>query len=409
MRNRIIEIGILGICIAAGFFTACHNNTDIQAEIKYTGTSVNMADSNQKVEAGGDKLSLSFSSTAAWVASASLEDGAPAAWIEIFPSSGKAGDATVEVVVNANSTLVSREAKVAISSGDVSVGFTVEQYAKKPVDVTGISIEPGDDLYLVPGKTVSLSAVVTPEDADITSPITWVSSNDAVATVSSKGLVKAIAKGNAVITVYTGSHSNSLKVTVEDYVKLTAIQLNNPTPFELEKGQTFQLVPSFIPANANDLHIEWKSSNTVAADVDENGLITARDAGESTITVSSGNVSTSSVLTVYVWPTRVIMNSSKQELIRGGNFQLSYTLVPTAARVSKVEWTSSNPDVARVNGKGLVTGITGGDATITVYVYGKEGSEVLTSTCDFTIKVAEGDNSTNGEDLDYADEKNPWK
>ena len=25
------------------------------------------------------------------------------------------------------------------------------------------------------------------------------------------------------------------------------------------------------------------------------------------------------------------------------------------------------------------------------------------------IKVAEGDNSTNGEDLDYADEKNPWK
>ena len=68
-------------------------------------------------------------------------------------------------------------------------------------------------LSLEVGKTYTLEIIGTK------SKVTWSSNNRKVATVNSDGIVKAIAKGNAVITGKVGSKKYTCRVTVEEMVK----------------------------------------------------------------------------------------------------------------------------------------------------------------------------------------------
>ncbi len=71
-------------------------------------------------------------------------------------------------------------------------------------------------LTISKGKTYRLIATVTPEDANNTK-VRWKSFNKEIATVTYKGLVKGIKKGNVYIKVYTvdGNKSASCRVTVK--------------------------------------------------------------------------------------------------------------------------------------------------------------------------------------------------
>lgn len=65
------------------------------------------------------------------------------------------------------------------------------------------------------GNTKTLTATVAPAEATNTS-VTWASSNPAVATVSSAGVVTAVAQGTSTVTATTvdGSFTKTCAVTV---------------------------------------------------------------------------------------------------------------------------------------------------------------------------------------------------
>ena len=65
------------------------------------------------------------------------------------------------------------------------------------------------------GKSVTLTATVTPEKIAADTSVTWSSSDEAVATVDSNGKVTAVATGNATITATAGEESASCDITVE--------------------------------------------------------------------------------------------------------------------------------------------------------------------------------------------------
>jgi hypothetical protein len=69
------------------------------------------------------------------------------------------------------------------------------------VRVSGVSLNK-NELSLNKGDTETLVATVLPSDAS-NKNVTWSSSNDSVATVSSNGLVTAVGVGNATVTVTT--------------------------------------------------------------------------------------------------------------------------------------------------------------------------------------------------------------
>ncbi len=90
--------------------------------------------------------------------------------------------------------------------------YTYSPYGS--IRVTGVNISESER-HLTIGETHQLTATVLPSDAD-NNAVTWSSSNTSVATVSSTGLVTAVAAGNATITVTTvdGNKTATCAVTV---------------------------------------------------------------------------------------------------------------------------------------------------------------------------------------------------
>lgn len=82
-----------------------------------------------------------------------------------------------------------------------------------PVKVASITLS-ATELKLAPEEEAVLTATFAPEDADLSS-VVWASSAEAVATVSPEGKVKAVAEGEATVSVTAGDVKAECKVVVE--------------------------------------------------------------------------------------------------------------------------------------------------------------------------------------------------
>ena len=114
--------------------------------------------------------------------------------------------------------------------------------------------------------------------------ITWTSSNRSVASVTSRGIVKAVKKGTATITARYGKSKLTCKVTVKQPV--TSIKLNK-TAVSLQKGKTYALKTVVSPGNANNKAVIWTSSNKKVATVSSKGIVKAVGNGTATITATA--------------------------------------------------------------------------------------------------------------------------
>ena len=135
-------------------------------------------------------------------------------------------------------------------------------------------------LYL--DQTLQLTATVSPSNATDKS-VVWSSSNNSIATVSSTGLVTAIATGNATITATTADGSDlsaTCEITVNAFVTSLTLDQSEVTILE---GDTITLTPTILPTYATDQNIYWSSNNTGIATV-SNGVVVGRSGGETTIT-----------------------------------------------------------------------------------------------------------------------------
>ena len=68
----------------------------------------------------------------------------------------------------------------------------------------------------------------------------------------------------------------------------------------MNNGATLQLNATVSPANATDKTIVWSSSNSDVASVNQNGIVTANNAGTAIITAKSSNASVYSTSTIRV-------------------------------------------------------------------------------------------------------------
>ena len=131
------------------------------------------------------------------------------------------------------------------------------------------------------GQTVQLSAV-----ASDSASVSWVSSNEAIATVSAEGLVTAKSEGEAVITAATSSALASCTVKVAK--KAQASEPAEPVDPEVLvltlDGLKLTVGESVTLKATSSLggQIEWSSSNVAVATV-SNGLVTAAAKGEAVI------------------------------------------------------------------------------------------------------------------------------
>lgn len=155
---------------------------------------------------------------------------------------------------------------------------------RTPVKVTGVTLDK-TSLTLQKGTSATLIATVTPAYAT-DKTLTWSSSNPAVATVSSSGVVTAIASGTAVIVVSTKDDGFNATCTINapSPVKVTGVTLNQ-TSLTLAKGNSATLIATVSPGDATDETLTWSSSNTTVATVSSSGIVTALGGGTAVITV----------------------------------------------------------------------------------------------------------------------------
>ena len=157
-----------------------------------------------------------------------------------------------------------------------------------PKTVQSITMDE-EALNLERGETTRLTVIVTPQDADDVS-VTWYSNNSGVATVDDGGRVTAIEVGTAVITATTNDGSGlSAKCTVTVTPKEVDDISINKEILKMEIGDIEQLTVVISPADADDKTVTWRSADAEVASVNSDGVVTARKAGETTITATASN------------------------------------------------------------------------------------------------------------------------
>jgi len=291
------------------------------------------------------------------------------------------GRITAVSLGNAVITVTSCSDSSIIAACNVTVGIKVADISVTPSAIT-----------LETGKTYAFAADVEPTNATDTS-VTWSSSDTAVATVSSIGVITTWKAGTANITATANDGSGikgSAVVTVMGETVLPTLVSNitlSDTSLTLKAGGSKQLTAVVTPADATDPTYKYTSSNATVATVSNDGLVTAVGPGTATITCASndGGATASCSVTVTTPVSAIAVNPSNLVVGVSENKQLTVTFTPSNATNKNVGYQSSNTAVAVVSNTGIVTGVANGTAVITV-VSADDASKI--TTCSVTVGTA---------------------
>ena len=139
-------------------------------------------------------------------------------------------------------------------------------------------------------NSLKLTHSVTPASATITQ-IGYYSSNPKVATVDGEGNIRALSEGKALITAVSlenDSITTSCQVTVTTALKSMSLSKKTMTIYPGKKNEK-QLIVTTSPQNINRWKVNWKSSNTKVAIVDQKGKVIGLRPGTAIITTTCSN------------------------------------------------------------------------------------------------------------------------
>lgn len=272
----------------------------------------------------------------------------------------------VTAVKAGRATITAQTASGAYSVCNVTVKAAV-------VKATSVSVDK-KTITLAKGKTTTIKATVRPANA--TEKATFTSSDSKIVKVDSTGKITAVKSGTATITIKAGNKSATCKVTVTSAA--TKLTLSD-TRLTIEKGKTKSIKAKVTPSDSTD-KIEYTSANTKIAKVSSTGVVTAKKAGTTTITVKAGKLKKTVKVTVKISAKEVKLNKTKLTLKKGKKQTLKATLRPADA-TDRLTFTSSNKNIVTVDSKGRLTAKKAGTATITVKA--ENGKK---ATCKVTVK-----------------------
>ncbi len=288
-------------------------------------------------------------------------------------------DASVKAVEWSTSTpniiSVSPDGTVtALSKGTGRVRATAvdgsNRYGEATVTVaqmpTGVSVKNPPE-FLAVGRSVNLSATVTPNNANDKS-VTWTTSDPSVARVNAGGQLTGVKRGTAVITCAAKADPSVYTVFMVTVTQPVTSITPNPRDVSVRMGETVQLGFTISPVDADNTSVSYSSNATRVATVDENGVVTGVSKGSAviTITANDGSNRTARVnVTVQQPVTGMTLRETSVTLITGHNKTLTPNITPSNANNKKVTWTTTDPSIATVDGNGRVTGVKAGVAVIT--------------------------------------------
>ena len=201
-----------------------------------------------------------------------------------------------------SSTAAGAAAGPAVSTADSTPAAPA---ATKTAVASRVEIRPAKPAPIAPGETIALDAIVRDvSGAPFTgAAIKWTSSNVRVATIdAARGLLRGIGPGAARVTARVGDVSSSVVMSVvpsADPTVIASIDIADVRP--LTVGESVRLTATVLSGAGSVITgalLDWASSNPNVASVSQDGLLTARAAGSTTVHASSGGRSGDQPVTV---------------------------------------------------------------------------------------------------------------
>ena len=257
--------------------------------------------------------------------------------------------------------------------------------------VTTIAVSPATASLQV-GATQSLAATVKDQFGKVMSgqSVTWSTSNANSASVSSAGVVTGVAAGSATISATSAGKAGTSVVTVTAPPPVVTTVTVSPPAASIQTGTTTTLSATVKDQRGNVMTgqtIAWSTDNAAAATVNSSGVVSGIAAGSATIAAASSGVSGTATITVTSTPppppvvTTVTVSPTTAAVNAGATTGLTATVKDQNGNVmtgQTVTWSTNNAPVATVNSSGVVTGVSGGSATITATSSGKSGTSSIT-------------------------------
>ncbi len=262
-------------------------------------------------------------------------------------------------------------------------------------------------ITLKKGESRALKATVSTGATPV-----WTSGNKNVATVDMNGTVTAAAAGSTTITATAEGVSASCTVTVTD--EQAAFSLN-PASLELKKGEAKDIA---VVSNVQIKSVAWGTDNPASVTVSgtgqngATGRVTGVKEGNATLTVSI--TTTDNKETKLYCKVAVKGNYTKVTVTGAAQLAIGKTTTLTAVtepKDGKITWTSSNDKIAKVDDKGVVTGVAEGQVEIkaactdNTAVYAVHKLAVKKTVADGTTKLKDKD----GNQMYYLDASGAYK
>lgn len=252
--------------------------------------------------------------------------------------------------------------------GNVSSTYDI---AVKEVKLIGIKME--EKALIHKGDTKALTVEYTPADTTDDKTVAWSSSDSTVASVDNNGIVTAVKPGSAVITAKVGNYQATCAVTVDAPLKEIVPE---KAIIDMVKKQTANIAYSVVPADTTDSKdVTYTSSDETVATVNSDGKVTAKKAGQATVTITGANgIKATVTVNVSEIPVNEVVLSAQDEIIEAGAKKaITATLKPENNTDDNqgVTWTTSDEKIAKVivdnedSHKATIEGVAAGSAVIT--------------------------------------------
>jgi len=288
-----------------------------------------------------------------------------------------------------HTNLASRAVLVACS---ITILSACDEHARDPLGpsaIAGATLSLGlpagatsDSLAV--GETVQLTANLK-NNRKRPRPTTWSSSNPNVASVSTSGLVSAIAAGNATVKATNGYATDSARIIVAAKQAVAASVVITPDSVGVAAGDTVSLtaaVRDSAGATITGRVVSWSISDTTVAVISSTGRLAARAVGVAAVIASCDGASTSAKVLVSAGPAATVTITPQTATVGAGQ---TVALTATARDASgnaitgrAFTWATSAAQTATVSNTGVVTGVAAGIVSITAAMDGRTQSAQVT-------------------------------
>lgn len=188
--------------------------------------------------------------------------------------------------------------QIRVYSKDMAIYNYVTVNVTDYVAIEGLGVAE-DDIQINVGDTKKIKPVFTPSNTTRTA-VTYESSDENVATVSSKGIITAVSEGDAVITL-TGENGLEANVNVHVVIPVESIEFGRDFYETNIDGADDTVVtePTILPEEATNKTLIWESTNPEICTV-EDGRLVKNSTGIATLRATVQNTELSDEITVIV-------------------------------------------------------------------------------------------------------------